>query len=66
MNESNAAFKILEDSTDLNNYCNSERVTKRKSVLHLYSLPFDYKVSSDEVLVRLFVNNRDENAFNEI
>jgi RNA polymerase sigma-70 factor (ECF subfamily) len=66
MNESNAVREILEDSTDLNNYCNSERVTKRKPVLQLYSLPFDYKVSSDEVLVRLFVNNRDEKAFNEI
>jgi RNA polymerase sigma-70 factor (ECF subfamily) len=66
MNESNAVREILEDSADLNNYCNSERVTKRKPALQLYSLPFDYKVSSDEVLVRLFVNNRDEKAFNEI
>jgi RNA polymerase sigma-70 factor (ECF subfamily) len=66
MNESNAVREILEDSADLNNYCNSERVTKRKPALQLYSVPFDYKVSSDEVLVRLFVNNRDEKAFNEI
>ena len=66
MKGSNAALIILEDSTDLNNYGDKKKVTKIKSANRLYSLPFAYKESSDDVLVRLFVNNHDEEAFNEI
>lgn len=66
MKQSNAALEIFEDSTDLKNCSYKKRVTEDNSPNKRYSLPFTYKQSSDDVLIRLFVNNNDEEAFNEL
>lgn len=66
MNQSNAALEILEDSTKPDSSYNKHSNATQKSEINLYSLPITYKDSPDEVLVRLFVNNKDEGAYNEI
>jgi RNA polymerase sigma-70 factor (ECF subfamily) len=66
MKESNAALIQREDSYDQIYKHNLNKTPKDIPPHRFYSLPFDYKEAPDDVLVRLFVNNHDEEAFNEI
>lgn len=66
MKGSNAEILNIDDSyhssyqNDIN--LNPEDIKRNQ----LYSFPFDYNEASDEALVSLYVNNQDEEAFNQI
>jgi len=65
MKESNAALKRLEESYEpaFDYDIKSKSYVKNNRI---YSLPFDYDKASDERLIGLYVNNQDEEAFNNI
>ena len=64
MKESTAALKRIENSYQTN-HC-TQKNSKNIKALNIYSLPLNYDEASDEALVGLYVNNRNEEAFNEI
>jgi len=66
MKESNAALLEIEKSYDSRHKYDVNASSSNTTTHNLYSLPFKYKEATDEALVSLYVNNQDEEAFNQI
>lgn len=65
MKQSNTALIELKGTYDLDRNSDIKQtssITKNK----IYSLPFNYEEVSDEALVSVYVNNNDQEAFNQI
>ncbi|GJM16165.1 MAG: RNA polymerase sigma factor [Thermodesulfobacteriota bacterium] len=66
MKESNTALLEIEESYDSRHKHDVNESSNNTTAHNLYSLPFKYKEATDEALVSLYVNNQDEEAFNQI
>lgn len=66
MKQTNTALIETDHPHDQNYKCEIKKAPENKKNQKLYSLPFNFEKVADEALVSLYVNNKNEDAFNQI